>query len=101
MQCVSAQLGTLAELLRKVDSDIPPTFFREEPEAHRCLTSLQDGLRIVQLVLDSNNHRVEDSDLQNQNQVETNGESKFKFLVNTLLVPEEESYKFLLLCRQY
>ncbi|XP_037541118.1 nesprin-1 [Nematolebias whitei] len=68
-QCVSAQLRTLAELLRKVDSAITPTFFREEPEAHRCLTSLQDCLRTVQRVLDSsNNHEVEDSDLQNQNQ---------------------------------
>ncbi|XP_037837524.1 nesprin-2 isoform X2 [Kryptolebias marmoratus] len=72
-QCVSAQLGALAELLGKVDSEVTPTLLRAEPEARSCLTGLQDCLQAVQLVLNSSHsQQVEHSGLQDHQELSSN-----------------------------
>ncbi|XP_040920887.1 nesprin-2a [Toxotes jaculatrix] len=68
-QCVSAELETLNELLNKVESETSPGLWKEEPDAYRCLTCLQDCLRTVQLVsTSSNNQLTEDLGLKKQHQ---------------------------------
>ncbi|XP_076613023.1 nesprin-2a [Chaetodon auriga] len=57
-ECVSTELVTLAELLRKVESEARSASSWEEPEALRCLTSLQDGLRTVQAVFTSSHNQL-------------------------------------------
>lgn len=55
-ECVSTELVTLAELLRKVESRSASS--RDEPEALRCLTSLQDGLHTVQAVFTASHNQL-------------------------------------------
>ncbi|KAK5852700.1 hypothetical protein PBY51_006550 [Eleginops maclovinus] len=55
-ECVSTELETLSELLGKVESEDKP--LKKEPEALRCLTSLQDGLHTVQLLFTSSHHQL-------------------------------------------
>ncbi|XP_008295519.1 nesprin-2-like [Stegastes partitus] len=55
-ECVSAELETLAELLSKVASQTGPALSKDEPDAHSCLSCLQDCLHTVQLVFNSPHH---------------------------------------------
>ncbi|XP_068433248.1 nesprin-2a [Clinocottus analis] len=57
-ECVSTELVTLCELLRKVESGTKPALLRENPEALCCLTSLQDCLQMVKLVSTSSHNQV-------------------------------------------
>ncbi|XP_042359998.1 LOW QUALITY PROTEIN: nesprin-1-like [Plectropomus leopardus] len=57
-ECVSTELGTLSELLSKVESETKPVLWREKPEALHCLTSLQDCLHTVQPVIDSSHSQL-------------------------------------------
>nr|XP_054604094.1 nesprin-2 isoform X2 [Nothobranchius furzeri] len=64
-ECLSAQLMTLTELVGELESEIRPVHLTEDPDAHRCLTGLQDCLHSVQLVLMSSHKHP---GLQNQHQ---------------------------------
>ncbi|XP_015245715.1 PREDICTED: LOW QUALITY PROTEIN: nesprin-2-like [Cyprinodon variegatus] len=69
LECLSAQLVTMTELMGKMESQIRPSLLVEESEAQSCLTSLQDYLHMVQLLLNSShNQLVKHSGLQNQDQ---------------------------------
>ncbi|XP_044023969.1 nesprin-2 isoform X2 [Siniperca chuatsi] len=57
-ECVSTELVTLAELLSKMESETRPALSKKEPEALRCLTSLQDCLHTVQLVFTSSHNQL-------------------------------------------
>uniref|UniRef100_UPI0037E98A37 nesprin-2a n=1 Tax=Semicossyphus pulcher TaxID=241346 RepID=UPI0037E98A37 len=57
-ECVSAELAAVSELLSKAESDGRPELSREEPEALRCFTSLQDCLHTVQLVFTSSRSQL-------------------------------------------
>ncbi|KAM9339272.1 nesprin-2a [Symphorus nematophorus] len=57
-ECVSTELVTLTELLSKVESESRPALSREEPEALRCLTSLQDCLHTVQPIFTSSHSQL-------------------------------------------
>ncbi|XP_041660769.1 nesprin-2 [Cheilinus undulatus] len=68
-ECLSAELGTVSELLSKVESNTKPLLSNEEPEALSCLTSLQDCLHTVQLVFTlSRSKLIEHLDITNQQQ---------------------------------
>lgn len=65
VQCISAELGTLSELMSKVASETRPQLSKEEPDAYSCLTCLQDCLHTAQLVLtSSHNQLIEDPGLK-------------------------------------
>lgn len=65
VQCISAELGTLSELMSKVVSETRPQLSKEEPDAYSCLTCLQDCLHTAQLVLtSSHNQLIEDPGLK-------------------------------------
>ncbi|KAM9703427.1 nesprin-2-like [Menidia menidia] len=67
LECVSAELLTLSGLLGKMEPELPPALSKDEPDAYRCLTSLQDGLQKAQFVLTSlHNQLTEDSGLSEQ-----------------------------------
>uniref|UniRef100_A0AAX7UPX0 Nesprin-1 spectrin repeats region domain-containing protein n=1 Tax=Astatotilapia calliptera TaxID=8154 RepID=A0AAX7UPX0_ASTCA len=64
-KCISAELGTLSELMSKVVSETRPQLSKEEPDAYSCLTCLQDCLHTAQLVLtSSHNQLIEDPGLK-------------------------------------
>ncbi|XP_039874015.1 nesprin-2 isoform X3 [Simochromis diagramma] len=64
-ECISAELGTLSELMSKVVSETRPQLSKEEPDAYSCLTCLQDCLHTAQLVLtSSHNQLIEDPGLK-------------------------------------
>eukprot|EP00064_Thunnus_orientalis_P010013 superscaffoldBa00001318_g10039 len=68
-ECVSAELVTLAGLLRNVESDTRPALLGEEPDALLCLTSVQQCLQTVQLVFTSSqNQLIEHLGLKDQYQ---------------------------------
>ncbi|XP_069371611.1 nesprin-2a isoform X5 [Paralichthys olivaceus] len=69
-ECVSSELLTVAELLRKIESEPGPLLSTEEPEASQCLTCLQDCLSTVQLLFtSSDNQLAEHLGLKNQHQL--------------------------------
>ncbi|KAK2855974.1 hypothetical protein Q5P01_004709 [Channa striata] len=49
-QCLTADLNTLAELLKIMESESRPVLLGEEPDVLHCLNCLQDCLHTVQLV---------------------------------------------------
>ncbi|XP_070706002.1 nesprin-2a [Pempheris klunzingeri] len=57
-ECVLTELVTLAELLSKVELESRPALSMEEPEALRCLTSLQDCLHTIRLVFTSTHNEL-------------------------------------------
>ncbi|XP_074540850.1 nesprin-2a [Halichoeres trimaculatus] len=57
-ECLSTELSTESDLLSKVESDSKPVFSSEAPDALLCLTSLQDGLHTVQLLLNSSKNQL-------------------------------------------
>ncbi|XP_063350729.1 nesprin-2 [Pelmatolapia mariae] len=64
-ECISAELGTISELMSKVASETRPQLSKEEPDAYSCLTCLQDCLHTAQLVLtSSHNQLIEDPGLK-------------------------------------
>ncbi|KAM7367651.1 hypothetical protein PAMP_013936 [Pampus punctatissimus] len=52
LECVSTEMVTLADVLRNVESDTRRALLEEEPDALLCLTSLQQCLQTVQLVIE-------------------------------------------------
>ncbi|KAM4713181.1 nesprin-2a [Anableps anableps] len=68
-ESLSAQLVSLAELVGNMETAIKPALLMEESDAHSCLTSLDNYLHKVQLLLTSSqNQLLEHSGVQNQHQ---------------------------------
>ncbi|XP_026174095.1 nesprin-2a isoform X2 [Mastacembelus armatus] len=57
-ECVTNDVGTLAELLNKMESENRQVLLREELDALRCLTYLQDCLQTVQLLFTSSHNQL-------------------------------------------